>query len=211
MATERASSDSADRATEDRSWRDRHPTAVFLATSIVVPLLAAAAAIVGSRIGADGALTAAIAQQEQSLKLVRAEEARKKRGEVYAELIDAANSFADFIDNLRATARRYEEEDSRRAPGTYVPNDVEINDEARVRAAFISKLNQVFVYGSDEGYATAEELRTLFGDGKALTPVRQRLNPAEIGIERPAYDAALKKLQLLMCREVSAEPRPSCR
>lgn len=78
------------------------------------------------------------------------------------------------------------------------------------RADFTSKMNQVFVYGSDAGFSAAEKLREVFKAGQAMTPVRWRLHAADIGYDRGAYEDAIGQLQRLMCREVSAEPRNDC-
>lgn len=60
----------------ERSWLDRHPVLIFVTSAVLIPALTGLAGIYGSRIGADGALKAAIAQQQAALDVTRAEEAR---------------------------------------------------------------------------------------------------------------------------------------
>ncbi|MFS8100893.1 hypothetical protein LFM09_27575 [Lentzea alba] len=184
------------------SWFHKNSTLLITITgTLLVAILSGIFALVGSRIGADGAFRAGIAQQQAALDSTRTEEARKKRGEVYAALLESADALEAEIDRVvraqeRNNSNTYEDLARLIAASTLQKGNMDMR----------SKMNQVYVYGSDEGLAAALELEST---------VMLDLQPTvdTVKIEKVKTDEYLKNygaLQRVMCREASAQPRRGC-
>lgn len=178
------------------TWVREHSTLLIsMIGGLLVAVLSGVFALLGSSIGADGASRAGIAQQQAAADAARADEARKKRADVYGAFLDAAGPYEVAINQLFYSLNRLPKSTSS-AP--YVPGDAIL---AAVRD-FTSKFRAVHTYGSDAGYEAAKKLKAIF-------PLDQNLYPVRI-VDREAFDQAYDDLMRVMCREASAQPRPGC-
>jgi hypothetical protein len=166
--------------------------------AVVTAGIALAGALVGAFAGQAGVrqtLNAAAEQQERQFEEARLTEASKERADVYAQLLAAANTFA-----VQASAASTAAESS----GT-VESDVALLYQT-ARSAFQIALNDVYIYGSDDGYRAAVDLAS------TLPPSLGRLDGSFTisGVDddfAERYQAVLR----ISCRELPSTPRGNCR
>ncbi|MER6795610.1 hypothetical protein [Amycolatopsis mediterranei] len=167
--------------------------AAFVAASVT-----GTAAVLASYISANGAYQAAIDQQQTSRKSALKDEARIKRSQVYATLLDAANDFELRSNNLA------DEHSRALVSKPQVSTDQNIAHAWQdSKQSFQSALNQAYVYGSGEAWALASALASILPSGVGSTV---RFQPVDDNAFRLAY----LKFQNRMRCEVPAEPVIDC-
>jgi hypothetical protein len=149
-------------------------------------------------IGVGGALCGSVIGGFVSIRSVRDQireerfaEVRSRRADAYPRLLDAATRMARTqLIVFRRGSR------CRPNPCLSEVRRLEPSSESYARAA-----NEVFVYGSDEAF-------------NAERRIAQQLWPAADvstqGLDQAAFDRAYVAFQRVMCRELSADPRPGC-
>ncbi|MEV5720621.1 hypothetical protein AB0L41_42720 [Amycolatopsis mediterranei] len=169
----------------------------YVKTSVAV-VLAGIFTIIASSVSANGAYQAAIDQQQATRKGALADEARIKRSQVYAALLDAANEFELKSNNLAA------EHSHALLSQPQVSADQNIaNAWQDSKQKFQSALNQVYVYGSKEAWSLTSTLASVLPSGVGSTV---RFKP----VDDDAFRAAYLNFQNRMRCEVPAEPVFAC-
>jgi hypothetical protein len=165
----------------------------------VVGLVAALAGLGGNWIGARGAYSAAVAQQNASREAALDTESRTKRAEVYAAYLAAANDYelknAKLIQDLE-----------RIRPSTDASklDQNVLGDWLTARAKYQGAVNQVYVYGSDDAYALSAALAATLPPSVGSTITFKPVDEA-------AFNRAYLAFQARMRCEVPAMRVPDCR
>jgi len=180
----------------DPSWVQENSTVLLSVASVVLAsILAGIFTLLGSQIGAGGALNAGIAQQQAVRESTQSEESRKKRGEVYAAMLDSAESYRILVAEVAGSS-----------PLQLAPERLE--DIRNGNKDIGSKLNMVYIYGSDEGLvATLDLVDTVGVDILSVASLNEYVFQK---LDEKEYNEAFAKLRRVMCREASAQPRASC-
>lgn len=173
--------------------------------------MAAVAGLGGAYLGSHATI---VTQRDQARELRQAE-ARAKRAEVYAGFLDAAERYR-FATEATSDATREsvsqagsvkaacsaERERADRACG--IRRSI-FNRQQDARVDFQGALNQVYVYGSPRGIRAAGKI------AESLPPSVYSGGDFEVGDVKPGeFSAGYNAVLDTMCREVSAEPRPTC-
>lgn len=185
-------------------WTHSQP-AIMTLTAV---LIAGIFTIYAAQMSAKATLGAAISQQQAASDAARSEEARKKRGEIYATLLDSAALFSDYVAGFQGRKSEFYADPANERK-IYSATLQEAEEQNKYRSDFQSRFNQAYIYASDEGYAAAERLYSVFRDSGATLSLRWHLHPS-IDLNLDRYNAAYDDLRKLMCREASAKPRKEC-
>lgn len=170
--------------------------------TVLVPLLSAAIGLGGGLLGAYLGAHATIVTQRESAREDRLADARDRRAAVYTRFLAATDRNA--VSAVRAAGSCRE----RRARTTCTfPARTESRYEAdgnRFQLAF----NEVVVYGSREALDVASRLANTLP--RSLDDLERRANLIPADQRAIAYQRAYREFLNVMCKEVSADPRPTC-
>ena len=151
--------------------------------------IAGAIGLLGAQVGAQTSLNVAQVQSQ-------AEDARRaqdRRDTVYKDYLDAANNYFFAWDAIRSNA-----------PDSAVEGG-KVEAFLQARTDYIERINDVFVHGSDAGWAATQKLDDTMppSSGGNLPPFDTALNEA-------AFRTAFNELLSIRCSEASAVARSSC-
>lgn len=172
--------------------------------TLVVGVVAAAAAIVGGRIAADGALDAAVAQHREEAIAAQKLEVRVKRADVYAEYLASANSYflatAEYYRYL-ASFNKGPIAKGRSFKVRFDQNGVDLQARwLKQRARFQGSVNDVYVYGSDDAWRAQKTI------SEVLPPsVGAEVKTFEFSVRRDVgvdFDRGYHRFLRLVCIEV---------
>lgn len=142
---------------------------------------------------------ATVSTQRDQAQEARQAEARDKRALTYSRFLNVSTRYFDAAEAIEdALPRRCSRN------GITCETNAQIEDLLRVRPIFRNALNQVYVYGSSRSVEAARDVLATLSN-----PLDNAIPTA--GVEdhskyEQTYDAFLN----VMCREVSADPRPTC-
>ncbi|MFC0623712.1 hypothetical protein [Kribbella deserti] len=159
-----------------------------------VAFIGAGSALLGALVGA----LVSIQITGMQLEADRAQEAREKRAVVYADFLDAANSYQLEAGYTAKGLAGVSEADRRK-----LPSDAPVlRNYLKARVRYQNAVIQVYVYGSEDAWRAAQQ-------------VGQTLPRATGGLEVPKMDVATftrayQNFLRIFCAEAPATPRPTC-
>ncbi|TCC16509.1 hypothetical protein E0H58_39210 [Kribbella speibonae] len=160
-----------------------------------IGFISAGSALFGAFIGALASLGVTTLQLHADLD----KDARAKRAEVYAAFLDVADRYHSQTLETNQTIASLPPDKRARLTG----NSPEIAAFLKLRSEFQGQINQVYVYGSDDGWERARELAAWLPDS----------NMGELefrDVSESGFSGAYNALLQVFCQEAPAKPRDKC-
>lgn len=169
---------------------ERHPTLTAGLISVIAALLAGVIGYLGAVTGANASLDVAKAQTQAENE----RRAQDRRDTVYKDYLDAANHYFYAWDAIRSNA-----------PDSAVEGG-KVEAFLQARTDYIGRINDVFVHGSDAGWAATQKL----DDTMPPSSGSGNLPPFDTVLDEAAFRTAFNELLSIRCSEASAVARSSC-
>jgi len=165
--------------------------------TLAAGLISIVAAVVAGVIGYSGAMIGAQTSIQVADQQVQAENNRRaqdRRDTVYKDYLDAANKYFYAWDAIRSNA-----------PDSAVEGG-KVEAFLQARTDYIERINDVFVHGSDAGWAATQKL----DDTMPPSSGSGNLPPLDTALDEAAFRSAFNKVLSIRCSEASAVARSSC-
>lgn len=166
---------------------ERHPTLTAGLISLLAALVAGAIGFLGAQVGAQTSLNVAKIEAEAEDNRI----AQDRRDVVYKGFLDAANTYFyawDSIENAESL----------------LPLETEKLRTARFE--YRGHLNEVYVHGSEAGWAAAKKVNSVLPPSAVYSPI----HPATYRADPVAFQEAFKELLDIRCGEATPVLRNGC-
>ena len=195
---------------DDEKATERRHTLKLSAITALAGIVGAVGGFAGSSLQVDAQLQ----NQQAQFAEQRAKEERDKRATVYLDFLDKANLYANATESSRACFNRAREAAGPNARSFEIGPECSktIGTLAPTRHGFQGARNQVYVYGTQ---AAEDQAGLIAGYLPPAVGGQPESGLPELGTDFNNFDRLqFRKLyqdfQVIVCREVPAQPRTSC-
>ncbi|WP_150109941.1 hypothetical protein [Crystallibacter crystallopoietes] len=166
-------------------------------------LLVAALAFAGGLVGGFQAGSATTEAAEIETRAVQENEHREKRRQVYADYLSSANSYNSATGAFFRALGRIPSDAETEAAIAQIEDEVGAFEQAR--HDYQGKINDLYVYGSDEAWIAHTGLASTLPEALGNVPNRQI-----DAVDEQAFGEAYQAFMGVFCREAVPEPRDGC-
>ena len=172
-----------------------------MVVAVVAALLAGVLGIAGSFIGAKQATDAADRTLMRQFDEDHKKEAREHRIDAYFDYLSKAEAYSNA---WRTWFSKHDQ--TKPIDGSELLSDASIMGPY---SAYAHALGEVYVYGSDEAWAVANEIDKTFVLGAAGGTGAIALHPATLQ-DLARYAQLIQRFRTVMCKELASEARKGC-